>query len=291
MTYPNGNFLVETGWLAEHLGDPELRVIDCRTSLAITDDGEVKFSSAQDEWMAGHIPGAVHVDIRTQLSDQQAEFPFMRPSADQFAAVMSGLGVSDDKRVILYDEFYNIWSARLWWLLRSFGFSNAAILNGGLTKWKLEDRALATGREMVEPANFSAQPDETIFVGQDRILDAIDDADTQIVDALPTDHYSGKSPFWVHRPGHIPTAENLAYSAVVDPESHAYLPPDDLARAIGELRDDRNGSAITYCHAGNAASSVAFALALMGHENVAIYDASLREWAADDSLPMELSPA
>lgn len=288
MNYPSPNMLVESDWLESRLDDPDIRVVDCRTNIAISDDGEVLFSSAEPDWLEGHIPGAVHVDIRTQLSDGSNDLPFMLPPADQFASVVSRLGIGAGKRVILYDGFYNIWAARMWWMLRAFGHDDATVLNGGITKWTLEGRPLASGDEAVEAATFEANPRADRFVTKDRVLSGIDDRQTHILDALGAEHFTGDAPFWVHRPGHIPSADNLPYDAIVDHETHAYLPPDRLAQVVASLGLPKDEPVITYCHAGNAASSAAFALALMGHEDVAIYDGSLREWAADASLPMEL---
>lgn len=291
MSYPNRDFLVETPWLESNLSNPDLRIIDCRMNFEVDDAGDIQFSSAVDDWASGHIPGAVYVDIREELSLQSSDLPFMLPSADDFAEVMSRLGVEDGVRVVLYDAFYNIWAARLWWMLRAHGFTDAAILNGGLNKWKLENRPLSKAGESRSRASFVARPRDRVFVDKQAVLAAIGDDRTCIVDALYADHYSGETPIWVDRPGHITSAENLPFNEIVNEVTHAYLPPDDLALALEGLGLASDDAVITYCHAGNAASSVAFAVALMGHEQVSIYDGSLREWAADPSLPMQTSVA
>jgi thiosulfate/3-mercaptopyruvate sulfurtransferase len=289
--YPRRDFVVETAWLQANLSDPRLRIIDCRINLSMDEAGDVRFSSAREDWLAAHIPGAVHVDIAGELSHTATDLPFMLPPADDFADVMSRLGVDDDARVVLYDAFYNIWAARLWWMLRAHGFSNAAVLNGGWNKWNLEHRPVFAGPETRPSAVFEARPDTRFFVDKQAVLSAIGDDQTCIVDALYPDHYSGENPSWVDRPGHIESAVNLPFNRVVNDTTHAYLPPEEMASALETLALDPGGAVITYCHAGNAASSVAFAMALMGHERVAIYDGSLREWAADSTLPMQCSIA
>lgn len=286
MSYPSRGFIVETGWLESNLSDPDLRIIDCRQNFGMDENGDISFSSAKPDWVSGHIPGAAYVDIREELSDRSTDLPFMLPGAADFTDVMSRVGVEDGVHVVLYDSFFNIWAARLWWMLRAFGFRDAAVLNGGLTKWRLENRPLATEGRTPARSSFVARPDEGVFVGKQAVLAAIDDDETCIVDALQAGHYSGETPVWVDRPGHIESAENLPFDAIVDHETHAYLPPEELAPALEQLGLATDDAVITYCHAGNAASSVAFAMALMGHEHVSIYDASLREWAADPSLPM-----
>lgn len=287
MPYSNPDFLVETDWLESNLSNPTLRIIDCRVNFSVNDAGDIEFFTGEDDWISGHIPGAAYVNIGEELSLKSSDFPFMLPFTDQFAEVMSRLGVEDGTRVVLYDEFFNIWAARMWWMLRAFGFTNAAILNGGLNKWKLEDRPLSAGREAQSAGSFTARPQGRFFVDKYAVLSAISDDQTCIVDALPADQYSGEAPVWVDRPGHIASARNLPFNEIVDQETQAYLPPDELASALENLGVDANNSVITYCHAGNAASSVAFAMALMGNDQVSIYDASLREWAADPELPMQ----
>lgn len=289
MQYPEQDYIVEARWLSENLTDPQLRIIDCRINFGLDESGDIVFTSARPDWLSGHVPGSLHVHIVDDLSDRSSDLPFMLPSARDFARSMSNLGVEDGTRVVLYDAFYNIWAARVWWMLRAFGFTNAAVLNGGFSKWTSEGLPLATGEETRPSGSFVANPREGFFVDKQAVLKAIGDSHSCLVDALNADHFTGENPLWVDRPGHIETASNLPYNRIVDPDSHAYLPADELADAITELGLDSGQAAITYCHAGNAASSVAFALALMGHENVAIYDASLREWAADPSLPMQLS--
>lgn len=287
MSYPNKEYLVETAWLDSNLSRPDLRVIDCRMNFTVDESGDIQFSSAKDDWALGHIPGAAYVNIREELSLRSTDLPFMLPAADDFAEVMSRLGVEDGVRVVLYDAFFNIWSARLWWMLRAFGFTEAAVLNGGLTKWKLEDRPLSTADERPARGGLVARPRDRVFVDKQAVLDAIGDDRTHIVDALNTDHYTGESPYWVDRPGHIASAENLPFDEIVNAETHAYLPPEALASVLEKLGLPSDDAVITYCHAGNAASSVAFALAVMGQDQVSIYDGSLREWAADPSLPMQ----
>jgi len=213
----------------------------------------------------------------------------MLPKPEQFAEVMRRNGVREGTRVILYDSLMNIWAARLWWMLRHYGFKDAAVLNGGLQKWKKEGRPLSTETPDIPPGHFVADPQEpSLFTQKDEVLTAIQDAKTCILDSLPPDYFSGDNTVGIpgRRAGHIPSAANVPFFAMVDGDSHAYLPAEQLSQQF-DVPDVASGErVITYCGAGIAASSVAFALTLLGRENVAVYDGSLFEWAADPDLPM-----
>lgn len=290
MAYHNSEYLVEPEWLEERLSDSSLRILDCRVSVGMTDTGDYEFGSVREAWQAGHIPGASYVDFVSELSDGSSDLPFMLPPAAAFSEVMSRHGVDPGTRVVVYDGMFNIWATRMWWMLRAYGFTNVAVLNGGMARWTREERELSTGSaDSAEPprGNFVARSEQKIFVDKDTVLRAIGDETVAIIDALEPGHYTGESPTWVSRPGHIESAANLPYVHVVDLETHRFLPPEKLRSAIDELDLYSQDGVITYCHAAVAASCVAFALALMGVKNVSIYDGSLREWTADPSLPME----
>ena len=175
-------------------------------------------------------------------------------------------------------------------MLRHYGFEDAAVLNGGLPKWKSEERPVSTEVPDISVGNFVSRPGEpSLFADKHEVLDATKDTRTCIVDALTPDYYAGENTVGIpgKRKGHIPSATNVPFAAVVDPETQAYLPADQLSQKF-QAQDLESGErVITYCGAGIAASSVAFALALLGRENVAVYDGSLFEWAADPNLPME----
>lgn len=292
MDYSNPHYLVETDWLEENLGDPDLRIIDCHVDIVPTEDGGQRFVPGSTAWAEGHIPGAQFIDFARELSDHEAPFAFMLPKSGQFTRVMQRHGVGASTRVILYDSLMSIWAARLWWMLRHFGFDNAAVLNGGLHKWKQEGRQLSAKTITIAPGTFVVRPHEPpFFTHKDEVLKAIQDERIGILDTLPPDHFSGDNSAGIpgQRAGHIPTAVNVPFFTMVDDESHTYLPAEQLSRQFARLPATAE-RLITYCGAGIAASSVAFALALLGKENVAVYDGSLLEWAADPDLPMTTRP-
>lgn len=287
MGYPNDRYVVETDWLEEHLEDPDLRILDCSVDHRLTEEGAFEFTPARGTWESGHIPGASFVDFNREASDPESELPFMLPPPDAFGEAMASHGVGSGTRVVIYDKFCNNWAARLWWTLRANGFTNAAVLNGGLVKWKLEGRPVSTAAETPSPGDFTARPEPEVIVGKEAVLAAIGDPNVRIVDALSADHYSG-NPIGVARPGHIVSAANLPWLDVVDMDTHAFLPAEELGPALDRLGLAPDSPVITYCTAGVASSLVAFAMVLMGHDNLSIYDGSLLEWAADPALPMEV---
>ena len=280
-------FLVETDWLAAHLGDPGLRVFDCTTHLIPDPKIVYQVVPGRADFEKAHVPGAGFIDVQGDLSDRNQKLRFMRPSADAFAAAMSRLGVGDGSRVVLYSTANPWWATRVWWLLRSFGFDNAAVLNGGFQKWRREGRPVETGpAKPVAPARFVVAEERDLMVARDAVLGAIGDPATCTINALAAEQHAGTGGNSYGRPGHIMGSVNVPAASLLDPATNAFLPPEALrARfaSVGAL-DKR---VIAYCGGGIAASADALALVMLGHEDVVVYDASLSEWAVDPSLPME----
>jgi thiosulfate/3-mercaptopyruvate sulfurtransferase len=273
--------LVTTEWLSQHLDDPDLVVLDCTVRVEMEEDGGFQVLSGRDDYEGGHIPSAGFADLLGELSDGDSPLQFDVPSPEQFSAAMGALGVGDDSRVVLYDNYSSAWAARVWWMLRWVGFDRAAVLDGGLRAWVAEDRPLST-----EPADRPAKQltvalRPELIAGRDEVLAAIDDSAVLLIDALPEASYRGEMSLY-GRPGHIPGAVNIPASALLD-ESGRYLPHDELAA----MHDgDRNARVITYCGGGISASSNAFIMTRLGFTDVAVYTASLQEWAADPANPL-----
>jgi thiosulfate/3-mercaptopyruvate sulfurtransferase len=285
---PAARQLISTDALAERLGDPALRVFDCTVLFDVGPDG-LKIFSGRDAWTAGHVPGAGFLDLLTGLSDPDSPYHFMLPAADRFAAVMSEHGVGPETEVVLYDGAGSIWAARVWWMLRAHGFDDAAVLDGGWTKWTLEGRPVETGEAQYRPAQFEARPRAGVFVGKDEVLAAVGDAGACLVNGLSEEMHRGTGPTVPGgRPGHIPGSVNVPAAHVVDPETQAFLGEAELRALLAEAGVSATGRIVTYCGGGIAASGVAFALGLLGYDDVAVYDASLEEWATDPSLPLEV---
>ena len=289
MTFINPQYLVETAWLAAHLTDPDLRILDCTVVFA-TDPHGFQVANGREAWTHGHIPGSGFADLMQDLSDRNSPLPFMMPPATQFADAMSRYGVGEGTHVVLYDAcrdlWAHMWAARVWWMLRVCGFEQAAVLNGGWHKWTLEGRPVSTDPCPYPPARFMARLRPELLADKHAVLATLGNSQTCLLNALTVEDQTG-SAVRCGRAGHIPSSVNVPTVALIDPVSHAYLPAAQLRaqfEAVGALSRER---VITYCGGGIAASSDAFVLTLLGVPNVAVYDGSLLEWATDPTLPME----
>jgi thiosulfate/3-mercaptopyruvate sulfurtransferase len=287
MSWAHPEYLVETDWLAANLEDPALRVLECTTIPHPRPDGGYKAESGRATWAAGHIPRSGFADLTDDLCDRTASWLYMMPEADAMAAAMARLGVGEGTRVVLYDRAVNMWAARVWWMLRAVGFDRAAVLNGGWKKWTLEGRPISTDPCVYPPARFVTRPRPEIFVGKDAVLAGLGQRATCVINALSDEQHRGTGGVAYGRPGRIAGSGNVPARSLVDPATHAYLAPEALRRQFAASGALAAGRVITYCGGGIAASSDAFVLTLLGHDQVSVYDASLSEWASDPSLPME----
>lgn len=284
------DFLVTTSWLADHIADPNLRILECTVFLRPGAGGRgYEVVSGRDEWAAGHIPGSGFAELQQDLSDNSSSLRFMMPSAEQFAAAMGRYGVGNDSDVILYDRAGNMWAARIWWMLRAFGFDRARLLDGGWSRWTAEGRPVSTEPSNHQQATFIANPRPELVASKEDVLAAIESGQACIVNALNGAQHRGEvAPYG--RPGHIAGSVNvpaMGAAGVVDPETQLYHPVEEIRRRFEEAGARPDQRMITYCGGGIAASSAAFAATMAGFTNIALYDASLSEWAADPTLPME----
>ena len=288
MAFTRPQHLVETDWLAQHLDDPGVRVLECTVYLHPADvPGGFRVESGRAKWAEGHIPGAGFVDLTGELSDTTSPLRFMMPRAAQFAEAMGRAGVGEGVRVILYDRAVNMWAARVWWMLRAFGFDEAAVLDGGWKKWSVEGRPVPTDDGARPARTFKPRWRPALIADKAGVQAALDAPGACVLNALAAERHLGTGDAPYGRPGRIAGSVNVPAGDLVDPKTHAYLPADVLRekfRAAGAL-DAR--SVVSYGGAGIAASSDAFILTLLGHDDVAVYDASLSEWATDPSLPMD----
>jgi thiosulfate/3-mercaptopyruvate sulfurtransferase len=288
MSFARPQHLVETEWMAQHLDDPAVRLLECTVYLQPTDGPfPYRVESGRAKWAEDHIPGAGFIDLQEELSDRTSTLRFMMPPAAQFAEVMGRAGVGEGVRVVLYDRAVNMWAARIWWMLRAFGFDNAAVLNGGFKKWTVEGRPVSTEAGTRPAKTFTPRPRPGLIADKAGVLAAIGETGSCVLNALSEEQHRGAGGTSYGRPGRIKGSVNVVARDLVDPATHAYLPADVLRakfQAVGALDAKR---VVTYCGGGIAASSDAFILTLLGRDDVAVYDASLSEWANDASLPME----
>ena len=284
-THPE--FLIDTDALERQLGDPDLRVFDCTTILIPDPKTTYQAVPARADFEKGHIPGAQFIDLQADLSDKNHRLRFMLPSAEDFAAAMSRFGVGEGTRVVLYSTTTPQWATRVWWLLRVFGFDEAAVLDGGWQKWSREGRPVETGAARPRPpGHFIVREQRPLMVGKEAVLQGIGDGAVCTLNALALEQHAGTGGNTYGRPGRIKGSVNLPAAHLIDPATSAFLPAAELRRrfeGVGAFGRE----VITYCGGGIAASADAFALVMLGHPDVKLYDASMSEWATDPTLPME----
>ncbi len=217
--FDHPEFLVETGWLAEHLEQPQLRILDCTFRITFNPRTMVQIASGREDFEQGHIPGAQFVDVMSELSGRGTV-----PSPEQFAAVMSALGVEDGAKVVLYSAQNAYWACRVWWLLRVFGFDDASVLNGGWQKWRREGRPTETG--LAKPrarARFIARARPELMARREDVLVAIGDQAVCTINALPRDQHLFTSGVHYGRPGHIKGSVNVPSADLLDPETNEFF--------------------------------------------------------------------
>jgi thiosulfate/3-mercaptopyruvate sulfurtransferase len=281
-------YLVETGWLADHLSDPSVVVLDCTTHLIPNPATTYDVVPGRADFEKGHIPGAQFVDVSRDVSDTTQALRFMRPTSDAFAAAMRRFGVSNTTRVITYSTANVWWATRVWFVLHEFGHDNAAVLDGGWQKWTAEGQPTENGPGTSRPpGDFTVRRVRNLMVDKTAMLAAIGNGAVCTINALQAVQHSGSGGNSYGRPGRIAGSVNVPAGHLLDPATNAFLSADDLRRqfeAVGAM--DR--TVLTYCGGGIAASADALALIMLGHQDVKLYDASLSEWAKDPSLPMEI---
>lgn len=269
------DLLVSTEWLANELGASDLRVLDATQYMA--DDPR----NALAEYEAGHIPGAVFMDL-AHLTDSHNPVDNMLPPPEKFASRMQSLGLGDGSRIVLYDESPIKSAARAWFMLTLFGAYDVAILDGGLAKWKAEGRPLVQGKEALRHRHFTVWRDEKAVRTKDDMIANVASGAEEVVDARSAARFTGmeRDPRPGIAPGHIPGARNLPYGALFNADG-TYKTGDALQAAFDAAGIDMTRPMITTCGSGMTAAVVAFGARLLGKKDVALYDGSWAEWGAD----------
>ncbi len=275
------DLVVSTEWLAQHLADADLVVLDCTVLFATTPEGEMRRVSGSAAYAEGHLPGAGFADLIDDLSDTASPLSFAVPAAEALCAAFGRLGIGDDSRVVLYDSTIAAWAARVWWMLRAVGFDQAAVLDGGLRAWVAEGRELSTAAYEPQVRVLTPRKRPRLIADLQEVKAAVSDDAVLLVDTLSAGHFDGSSPMY-SRPGHIPGAVNASAIDLID-DTGRFRPLEELAAMHPFDPEQRT---ITYCGGGIAASSSALTLTRLGFTDVAVYTASLQEWAADPRNPL-----
>ncbi|MCW2338626.1 thiosulfate/3-mercaptopyruvate sulfurtransferase [Sphingobium sp. B2D3A] len=277
--------LVSTQWLAEQLGAPDLCIVD-----ATRHHFEPERQSAA-EYEAGHIPGAVFLDL-LHLVDAASPVDNTMPQAEQFSARMRELGISADQRIVIYDDSVVKTAARAWFMFRMYGLPNVAMLDGGLAKWKAEGRPLASGIETRTPSTFTASLDAARLRDKADVLRNIEDKTAQHIDGRGAAHFSGadEDPNPAVASGHVPGSINVPFWDLFEADG-TFKNDEALKGVFVDAGADLSKPIITSCGGGVVACALALALERIGKEDVALYDGSWTEWGADPSLPKAKGPA
>jgi len=279
--------LVTTEWLAGELGANDLRIVDA-TYLSSLPGAPTGDPAA--EYEAAHIPGAVFMDL-AELADTNTDLPSMLPSPEKFASRMQSLGLGDGSRIVIYDSSPFHTAARAWWMLRTFGAHDVAILDGGLAKWKAEGRETASGKETLRHRHFTVWADDKGVRNLEQMKANVDSGAEQVLDARSAARFTGEEPD--PRPathaGHIPGSKNLPYGRLFNADG-TWKQGDALRAEFEAAGIDLNKPLVTTCGSGITAAVLAFGAHLLGNE-AALYDGSWSEWGADRSTPKAMGPA
>ena len=268
LAYAHPEQLVETGWVAAHAGDANVRIVDMR----------------QNGFAAGHVPGAVYVSP-VAIRDAKSPPAFL-PTPAAFEELMATLGISDTTRVVVYDERGGIYAARLWWILNYFGHANVALMNGGWVKWAAEHRPAPTDTPAARNVRFTAKPQPRWIATAGNVVGAIGKPGVKIVDARTASEIEGKDLRNIKRGGFIPSSIPVYWEDLLDHEQRTFRPADELKKIYEDRGIVPSQEVIAYCQVGMRASVDLFALHLIGYDKLRNYYGAWEEWGNRDDLPI-----
>ncbi len=274
--------LISTAWLAAHLGEPDLRIVDATWYLPhLKRDARAEFAQA-------HIPGAVFFDIDA-IADRNTPLPHMLPAAEPFARAVGALGIGNGDRVVAYGGRNLIASARVWWTFRVFGHTRVGVLDGGLSTWRAEGRPLESGTPQPATRTFTARFHPELVRDLAQMRANLERRREQVLDARSAGRFAAtESEFRPGiRGGHIPGSLNLPYDRLFRPDDGTLLPQDALRHAFERSGIDPTKPAVMTCGSGVSACVLALGLSVLGRPDVAVYDGSWTEWAGHPDTPVE----
>ncbi len=278
--------LISTEWLAAHLNDPRVKVLDATFKMP----GVLPLPI--DDFRAAHIPGAAFFDVDA-VSDHTSSLPHMYPDAAQFGRDVGALGISNSDTVVIYDAGGWVAAPRAWWMFLSFGHRGVKILDGGLKKWRAENRVVESGEASPKPARFTAAFDAGMVRSREQLVANLASKAEQVIDARATGRFDGSvaEPRAGLRSGHIPGSRNLPYNLLFDADTGTMKPCDELRRAFEAAGLDLTRPVVTTCGSGVSAAVLTLALYRLGQRGSALYDGSWSEWGLPDGPPVATGPA
>ena len=273
--------LVSTDWLAAHLRDPDLRILDA--SWYLPDAGR----NPRAEYNAAHIPGARFFDI-DEISDQRSALPHMAPPVEKFMSRLRAMGVGDGHQVVIYDGAGLFSAARVWWTFRLMGKTDVAVLDGGFPKWRAEGREIEDLPPVVKDRHMTVSRQNQLVKDVTQVAHSSKLREAEILDARSAARFKGEAP--EPRPGlrsgHIPGSKNVPFSTLLNADGTMKSVPD-LRATFQAAGVDLAKPAITTCGSGVTAAVLSLALERIGHRNHSLYDGSWAEWGMYDDLPVE----
>ncbi len=278
--------LVEADWLLSNLGDPGLRVLDATWHLPTAErDGF-------DDYLTGHIPGAVYFDIDA-VADQTSRLPHMLPSADVFGAAAGAMGVNNDDRIVVYDHVGAFSAPRVWWMFRVFGHTRVAVLNGGLAAWRAAGGQVDSGDHQPVPGRFGAVRADAMVRSMADLKANLKNGGELVIDARGAGRFAGTAPEVRPglRSGHIPGARNVPYDTLLDQTDGRFRGVKDIDAVFAAAGVTPERPIVASCGSGVTACVVTLGLMLAGRTDVAVYDGSWTEWGGRDDLPIETGGA
>jgi thiosulfate/3-mercaptopyruvate sulfurtransferase len=278
--------LVTTDWLATHLDDPKVKIVDATFKLP----GVLPLP--KDDYLAAHIPGAVFFDVDA-VSDHSNPLPHMFPTAEQFGRDVGAFGIGNGDTVVLYDSGGWVAAPRVWWMFLCYGHRDVRIVDGGLKKWRAEGRSAESGEVKAKPTAFKAGYDARRVRSIQQMIANVESRAEQVIDARAGERFEGRGvePRPGLRSGHIPGARSLPYGNLFDATTGAMKPLDELRKAFVGAGVDMARPIVTSCGSGVSAAVLTLALYRLGVENTALYDGSWAEWGAPDGPPVATGPA
>ena len=284
MSYAHPEYLISAQELMQQLNDPAVRIYDTSVLLLAAEQGYTS-QPGRERYLQEHIPGAGFINLSDDWSDTRSPYNNTLPQIDALAEAIGRDGISNDNLVVLYSSSHLMWATRAWWLLRYAGHTNVKVLNGNLAAWLDAGLPVEAGAKAYAAATFSPSERADVFVSTAEMVAGMEDG-VCTVNALSPALYEGTGEFYYGRRGHIPGSRSLYFSDLL--ENEFFLPAEQLHQTL-EARGMLSASrTLIYCGGGIAATLEGFACALVGQENVGVYDGSMSEWAANEELPLTL---